>query len=77
MDKPTIIRSIENENGNESSVIYYYNYDNKDYLVRITYQQNSEKIQSITQLQRFIKNEDLVNDGININNYNIQVIDPL
>lgn len=44
MDKPTIIRTVEN------SVIYYYNYDNKDYLVRITYQQNSEKIQSITQL---------------------------
>lgn len=44
MDKPTIIRSVENENGNGSSVIYYYNYDNKDYLVRITYQQNSEKI---------------------------------
>lgn len=48
MDKPTIIRSVENENG--SSVIYYYNYDNKDYLVRVTYQQNSDKIQSITQL---------------------------
>ena len=46
MDKPTIITSNENEN----TVIYYYNYNNKDYLISVTYQQNSEKIQSITQL---------------------------
>ena len=46
MDKPTIITSNENEN----TVIYYYNYNNKDYLISVIYQQNSEKIQSITQL---------------------------
>ena len=44
MDKPTIIASNENEN----TVIYYYNYNNKDYLISVTYQQNSDKIQSIT-----------------------------
>ena len=34
MDKPTIITSNENEN----TVIYYYNYNNKDYLISVIYQ---------------------------------------